>query len=82
MDIKPNRPIRVGTKMMRTEGVEVKLPTIEEYAGELQALTDKAVAVTGQVKVVPESLAPVAAPDPEGTVVVPTGGRRAATRNT
>lgn len=43
MDIKPNRPVRVGTKMTRSgKDGDVKLPSVEQYATELQGLTDKA----------------------------------------
>lgn len=43
MKFKPNRPVRVGTKMMRTDDKgEVKTPTIDAYAKELEALTENA----------------------------------------
>jgi len=43
MDIKPNRPVRVGTKMLRTgDAGDITLPSPEQYAAELQGLTDNA----------------------------------------
>jgi hypothetical protein len=42
MDIKPGRPIRVGTKMMRSGEREVSRPTVPEYAEELEQLSEQA----------------------------------------
>lgn len=53
MALKPNRPVRVGTKMTRTDDKgEVKTPTVDAYAKELEALTENArkTAATGEVE--------------------------------
>lgn len=43
MKFKPNRPVRVGTKMMQTDVKgEIKTPTVDQYAKELEALSEGA----------------------------------------
>ena len=38
-----NRPVRVGTKMMQTDAKgEIKTPTVDQYAKELEALSEGA----------------------------------------
>lgn len=43
MDIKPGRHVRVGTKMVKSDDSgEVKLPTVAQYAEELEQLSEQA----------------------------------------